>query len=335
MARYLRCFFALLLLAFAGVWWWVAHRPMAFMNASYAMSQAKLVIASQLPPRSLVIFGDSRAMAGLKPDLIGTDVYNLALGGSTPIEALALARVMTRPTHAPRAVVLSFAGSSLMQSSFWERGVRHGLIGPALMEETRERSRRLGDPLFGPATAGDMDARFKIALFSHRFPSFYFPSLVNGRLYQRRAQNEAIFSRVLAHHGQFHFDIDPDAKIIAEACVPPFKPMPLLDEYFRELIAHFQQQGVPLYFMACPVRDDLAPTIPAGHAVALRDYLRHCEELFSCFHVVGDVLPILPSRLFSDQDHLNPTGTAQFSKQVAQVLSAQHAEPRPHPPGPE
>ena len=323
MARYLRCFFAVLLLTFASVWWWVAHRPMAFLNPSYPMWRAKYEMAEQLPAHSLVIFGDSRAMAGFKPALIGADVYNLALGGSTPIEAVALARRMANSANAPRAVILSFTGPSLMESSFWERGVRHGLIGPELMEEVRERSRRFSDPLFGPPTVGDMDARLKIQLFSCRFPSFYFPSLVNGRLYQRKAANEVTYQNVCEKHGQLNFDPDPDAKTIAEARLPPFKPMRLFDDYFRELIEYFQQQGIPLYFIACPVRDDLVPTIPAGHANAFREYLRQYEARFSGFHVLGEVLPVMPAPLFSDPDHLNASGTAQFSDHVAQVLREQ------------
>ena len=325
MASYLRCFFAVIILAFASVWWWAAHRPMSFLNASYPMWRAKGEMAERLPAHSLVIFGDSRAMAGLKPELIGADVYNLALGGSTPIEAVALARRIPSAVQTPRMVVLSFTGASLMQSSFWERGVRHGLIGPELMEEVRVRSRHLGDPLFGPPTLVDLDARFKIELFSHRFPSFYFPSLVNGRLYQRKAANESIYQLVHEQRGQLNFESEPGAQIIAEANLPPFKPLPLLDDYFRKLIEHFQQKSIPLYFIACPVRADLAPTIPAGHAATFRAYLRRYEDRFSCFHVLGDALPILPPSLFSDQDHLNPIGTAQFSKQVAQLLSKQQA----------
>ena len=62
--------------------------PMAYMDVEYAMyKQQKDYISKNHDTNRVLILGDSRAKASFMPDVLGEDVYNISLGGISPVES--------------------------------------------------------------------------------------------------------------------------------------------------------------------------------------------------------------------------------------------------------
>lgn len=323
MRRYLFWLLVLPSILIASAWFWCWERPMAFMHREYPMWSAKFDMAKTLEPESVVIFGDSQAVAGMIPEKIGDDVVNLALGGGTPIEAVALSRIVLEPGHTPRAVILSFSPLRFMENAYLERGVHFGLFDRATVDEVRARSRLVHAPDFGPETAYDLDARLKVALYCARFPSFYYSSLRDGRLWTREAANLEIYRQMIESRGHFTFGHQPGCRDLSrDSQLTSFAPSPLIDSYFSELIMLFAERGIPVFFISCPLTEQSISVMPAAFKAKRESFLKQYEERSASFHVLGDALPARPWTDFGDPDHLNIEGALRFSDEVAELLRA-------------
>lgn len=323
MRRYLLGLLAIPCLIIAAAWVWCWQRPMAFMHREYPMWQAKFDMAKTLAPGSVVIFGDSQAVAGMIPKQLGDDVVNLALGGSSAIEAAVLSRMVLEPGHEPRAVILSFSPLRFMEHDFLNRGVHFGLFDLPTVDGVRARSRQVHAPDFGPETAYDLDARLKIALYCARFPSFYYASFRDGRLWTRADANLGIYRQIIASRGHFTFGNQPGCRDLSrDSRLARFKPSPLIDSYFAEILALFEKRKIPVFFISCPLNDQSIAVMPATFTAEREAYLREYEARHANFHVLGDALPVRPWTDFGDPDHLNLESARRFSDDVASLLSA-------------
>ena len=80
-------FIGIVLPVFAALSLYCALFPMWYMDGEYAMyKQQKDYITGNGEYNRVLIMGDSRTKAGFIPDELSNDCYNLALGGTTPIE---------------------------------------------------------------------------------------------------------------------------------------------------------------------------------------------------------------------------------------------------------
>ncbi|MCX6847348.1 MAG: hypothetical protein NTY98_00345 [Verrucomicrobia bacterium] len=323
MRRYLLWLLVIPFILLAAAWFWCWVRPMAFMRREYPMWRAKFDLAKTLAPGSVVILGDSQAVAGMIPEKLGDAVVNLALGGGTPIEAAALSRIVLEPGHTPRAVILSFSPLRFMENAYLNQGVNYGLFDLATVDGVRARSRKFHSIEFGPETACDLDARLKVVLYCARFPSFYYSSLRDGRLWTREADNLDIYHRMIKSHGYFTFGNRPGSRELSrDSQLKTFSPSPLIDSYFAEIITLFAERGIPVFFISCPLTEQSIAVMPAAFKAEREAYLRQYEARYPSFHVLGDAMPGRPWTDFGDPDHFNIEGAQRFSDEIAKLLQA-------------
>ncbi len=312
---------------FAAIWWWTAEKPMFFLDVEYPMWVAKMQLVAAPATEDLVILGDSRPEADLIPARIGPNVVNLAMAGSTSIESLFFARKVVARTSLPHAVIISFTPDQFMEEEwFWNYTASFGFLTLDDINEVRLRSRTLKDnTLFGPGSPGDFDARFKCLLYATKFPAYTFPALWTARFYKRHAINLDTLAHVLSTRGQMSFGevlgtTDPDdvTKLTF------YRPSKIGDDYFDQTLAVFAAKQIPVYFLAMPYNVASDPLFFHGLKSQFADYLNQYASRYPNFHVLGNLFTIYPSELFGDNDHLNSTGAAKWSDQVAQLLKDNH-----------
>jgi hypothetical protein len=207
------------------------------------------------------------------------------------------------------------------------------------IEEVRARARRSNDltewngdfsprtPLFGPVTAGDAEVRLKIAFYSIRFPSFYFPSLVAGGIYQRGAHNLDVYREVRESAGYSGYGTKNGSReLCPEARLGAFTPSPLFDSYLSDTIALFQARNIPVYFIVTPLNEISVRALHAGFAADYGSYIQSFEARYPNFRRLGDPLPTLPWTDFGDPNHLNLEGAGVFSDSVAALLREAQVE---------
>ena len=72
--------------------------------------------------KEIIVIGDSRAMAGLAPKLIDPNsVYNLSIGGGTPISGYYTLKKMLEKQKTPKTIILSYAPFHLIVDDMCQR----------------------------------------------------------------------------------------------------------------------------------------------------------------------------------------------------------------------
>lgn len=92
--------------------------PMLYMDGEYAMyKQQKDYISKNKDYNRVLILGDSRAKASFMPSQLGDSVYNIALGGISPVESYYMLKEYLENHQAPEYLVLAYAPMHLCWAS--------------------------------------------------------------------------------------------------------------------------------------------------------------------------------------------------------------------------
>jgi hypothetical protein len=328
--RYLRLLGLSAILSFALVWVWVATMPMAFMDQEYPSWRAKELMLERCDLGEAIILGDSRAAADILPGRLPLPVVNLAVGGGEAIEALAaLTRALTCHTP-PRLVIISLDPGHFMRPDlFWERSVRYGFVSGSDIAELRDASRQTGDAsVYQSHRADGLPSMLRDWLYEARFPPLYFSSLTRGGGLLRWARNQRTLAATLSARGQYYFGTEPGSDAVAaDGHMAEFRPLPILDRYFDQLLALLDQFGIEALFVATPINEATWRQVHPGVRDQFSAYLSAYASRYKRFHIASGIMPHWPDRLFGDQFcHLNPEGAERFSAELAQRL--QDAPPR-------
>ena len=311
-------------------WAWVAAMPMAFMDAEYASWHAKELMLERCDLGEALVLGDSRAAADILPNRLPLRTTNLAVGGGEAIEALAALNRALRCAKPPRIVIISLdPGHFAHPDLFWERSVRFGFLSPADIAALRQASFLTGDlSVYQARHSHGLPATIRDWLYRLRFPPLYFSNLIHGGGMLRWSRNRQTERATLDARGQYYFGTGPGSHSVAvDGHMAAFRPLPVLDFYFDQLLAQLDRRGIDTRFIAMPVNEatwrEVRPAVLEGFAAYLAGY----ERRYRHFHVASDVMPHWPDDLFGDQFcHLNPAGAERFSAALAQRL--QDAPPR-------
>ena len=125
-------FIGIVLPVFAALSLYCALFPMWYMDGEYAMyKQQKDYITGNGEYNRVLIMGDSRTKAGFIPDELSNDCYNLALGGTTPIEGYYALKEYLEYHPAPEYVVMAYAPMHYMDvDALWTRNIYFHVMNP-------------------------------------------------------------------------------------------------------------------------------------------------------------------------------------------------------------
>jgi hypothetical protein len=334
--RYLAVLCATLLASFGIVWVWVAMAPLAFLDPEYPAWLAKRQMLARCDLGELVVVGDSRAAVDVIPAMLPMPASNLAVGGGSPIEAYFTVARALACSAPPRRIIVSFdAAHFTLPDLFWERSVRFGFLGRDDLADLQRVSAELGDPTIYELRRDGLPPALRSALYTLRFPSFYFNSLVKGGVFLRWWHNRQALSDAIAARGQYFFGTDPGSNVVAvEGELPAFAPLPVLDRYFDRMLALLAARDVAVDFVAMPMNQATWQAVRRDLRNGFAAYLASYAARYPNFHVAGEVMPHWPDRWFGDGfAHLNPDGAKRFSADFAEWLAssaarraAEHAE---------
>ena len=255
--RYLAALSATMLAAFGLVWLWVAAVPLAYLDPEYPAWLAKQQMLARCDLGELIVVGDSRAAVDILPSALPIRTTNLAVGGGSPIEAsIAVARALACASS-PRRVVVSFDAAHFTEPDlFWERSVRFGFVDRDSLRDLQRVSQQLDDPTIYDLRRGGLPAPLRSMLYTLRFPSFYFDSLVKGGVFLRWWRNRQALADTIATRGQYFFGTEPGSSLVAvEGRLRNFTVLPVLDHYFDQMLSQLAARGIDVDFIAMPMND--------------------------------------------------------------------------------
>ena len=319
MRLYLRVFAIWFALLFGGFWAYVARFPLNYLDAEFAIWQAKerLVAAPcDGPCPELIVLGDSCAVAGVDPRELPMPALNLALGGGTAMEAYYVLVRYLEQHPPPKTVLLSLSPYHFQESLFWERLTRYHFLR---FREQREALDALRDfptpPLVNEATGAVVaPSLWDALLYRVWFPSKYSNSVIEARGFARRADNQVFLRDVLAQRGYKAFGAHArnDESNGIEKRPAQFTVAGVLDHYMDRLLALAAAKDIAVRFYVMPYNEASWAIAEHERAVYIAGYHAHLATLAARsqqFRLLN-ALWELPADHFGDSSHVNPRGLA-------------------------
>jgi hypothetical protein len=318
------CALMVFVAAFGLIWIYVAMMPMAFLGHDYSLWVAKRTILEECRLGPVAVFGDSRTMAAVYPGLISGPVTNLALSGATPLETYFAVQRALRCETPLKLIVISHGALKFMSDpDYWAFDAKAGFLNYAEMRAVDGDAARLHDTEIEDMRRGDkIPPMLREALFTYRFPPFYFDSLVHGVVALRWHRNRRTLRDSLSSSGHALYGTDSGSSYPAsETEISRYKVSPLVDLYFSRTLALLAEHRIPVVFLSMPVNHatyvQIRPEFRDGFAAYLQDKARQYPGL----HVVGPAIPCWPDQFFGDAFHFNARGAEAYSRAFDRWLS--------------
>lgn len=288
---------------------------------------------------SHIILGDSLVVAAINPTLIERDFYNLAMSGSTPVDAWFYLNKYLKSGKSPKRVFLSF-GITHWQGSdvFREQSLGFGLMTTKEIQEFFNSSKNI--PLFYSP-----EKTFEV--FKDWFPFNYFWKHIITKYQKTLAKIEALlikigitpfqYNHVKASIGEMfqlqnikkneetyltmektrgHHLFETNETIKFENPIAKYSGWnihPLNDYYLRKILNRLHQAKIKTVIDFIPGNINSFIKLSPEFFNEMNNYFLRLKENFPEIQV--STLESLPEELFSDMDHVNREGSIKYSQQ--------------------
>lgn len=296
--------------------------PMCYLDSEYpSWRYTKMVCSGELEAdASVVILGDSRAMAALKPDVIeqqsGLKSVNLAVGGATSMEMYYFYKEYLKNNPAPEKTVIMFAPFHYSYIDNYDtRTVFFRTLKLSDAAQMYKNAAKSGaeSVCHKGIIADEISCRLGL-------PNKYLPALVNSRFIGRRSDNEAIFDTLIANRGQNYFGTaDGCSDLNYEANYKEMKTdndAKFIDEYVNRLLELAAANSSEVLLCQPPMNESSFNHLDENYMNQYYNYLKSVAEHNPKVRV-EEKIEAMEDKYFGDSSHLNAAGADMFSKEFA------------------
>lgn len=253
-ASYLLRFAAILIGLLLIAWLYAVALPMAFLPSGYPSWVAKSEMLRTCQIGQITFFGDSRTEAGVIPAQLPVESSNLGVAAGTAIEtASAVRRALACPTP-PRQAVIALTAEHFgpLGQFFWNGTLRYGFLPLSELWAAERLAASLGDTesFTESKNPAEFPAGLRDWMYGIRFPTIYFSSFVQGRLFTRYATNQQLLAASLQRRGYYPHELGENGR---EPAYADFRPMPLQTELFEQTLRDLLARGVAVGLLIMPV----------------------------------------------------------------------------------
>ncbi len=288
--------------------------PMSYMSEEYVMWREELDYVNQPGSRAdMLIIGDSRAKSSIIPAMLENDesVYNVGIGGATPIEMYYALKNHIKNSGAPKEAVIIFAPYHFCDIDNWDQTLFNNYLSVSEITEVFERAVQFRNKTLlkeGWFTDG--------LSFRLRLPNKYLAQIYEARFTGYEARNKARYDSVRADLGYCEFGSDPgnDGESY-EVHHKEFDYDPMVTFYYDELIGLLVKNGVKVTILQTPVNETSSELITDEFRRGYADFLTSVEEKYQGITVYKEI-PCYENRYFGDNNHLNRAGAEKFTRSL-------------------
>ena len=308
---------------------WVTIAPLSILNTGQTSLLAKDDLLKQCPAADIVVFGDSRAEAGIDPGMINRPTVNFARGGGSLMEDYYRLRRYLDCGARPRLVILSYTLPEFVRlnpQGFWKGTVIAHLLPfaerDAILAKLAATGRNDAFRMFpdeGVLDYSYLPTKLKNLLYQIYFPPLYAPSMVNslenGILF-RYIDNIRVYYSTLHKQGRSEYHPLPhDSGPGREAALWTGEPNPAIDFYLHQVLALLQEKDIPVMLVLTPVNDATYQKMSPKVREHLMSDLGNLPAQFKHLIITDSDLPHWPPDYFGDPAmHLNARGAAAVAE---------------------
>ncbi len=305
--------FILLSIPFLGAVLYAFLCPMRYHSPEYPMwAEEKSFIRTAGSDPSTLILGDSRAKSSVMPSLLGQDVYNLAIGGTTAIEMYYAFRNYLKEHEAPSHVILIFAPYHFCDiDNYSQTRYYHYLSLP------EEAGLSLNAFLAGGEEAvlhaGWLSESLSFRLF---LPNKYMSEILDAPAGGNTAENTALFCKIRQEGGFSSFGTDEENNLENyEVHHETFDSSELVLNYFERLLSLLEKAGTEVIIEQAPINPFSHEHITGDFYEGYDRWLSETQKRHPSCTVVHEV-PVYPKEAFGDNNHLNRRGAERYTREL-------------------
>lgn len=290
--------------------------PMWYMDEEYAMyRQQKDYVTENNDYNRVIILGDSRTKAGMVPDILSEECYNLALGGTTPIEGYYTLQEYLKNHPAPECVVISYAPMHYMGiDALWTRNIYFHVMND---EDAAE--------LFRIAALSQEKEEIlpKYYLMDYAMYRFYLPNkygtaVKNSLFSNRRTANLEKYDQVTLSRGQNYFGLASESSDVnGEAKEADFILSETVTLYLQRILDLCEEEGIRVIVEQMPMNETSRHILTEDFKFHYEMYINELAAANPTVQISGELYRY-PNNYFGDADHLNPEGAREFSQFLRQ-----------------
>lgn len=290
--------------------------PMWYMDEEYAMyRQQKEYVTGNSDDNRVIILGDSRTKAGMVPQVLSEGCYNLALGGTTPIEGYYTLKEYLNNHPAPECVVISYAPMHYMGiDALWTRNIYFHVMND---EDAAE--------LFRIVAAGNEKEEIlpnhyllEYAMYRFYLPNKYGTAVKNALFSNRHTANLEKYDQVASARGQNYFGLaNGSSDINGEAKEMDFIPSETVTLYLQRIFDLCKEQEIRVIVEQMPMNETSRGILTEDFKEHYRMYIYELASANPTVRISGE-LYLYSNNYFGDADHLNPEGAYEFSQFMRQ-----------------
>lgn len=284
--------------------------PMWYMDEEYAMyRQQKDYVTKNPDANRVLIIGDSRTKAGFIPDELSDSCYNLALGGTTPIEGYYTLREYLEHHPAPECVVIAYAPMHYMDvDALWTRNIYFHVMN-------REDTAELFQIAAGCQNNENIlieNYRLEYAMYRFYMPNKYCTALKNAAFIGRHGANVSKYQQMTLERGHNFFGLaNGSGDVNGEAKEADFTSSDVITIYMQKIFDLCSEQGIRVVVEQLPMNETSRSILTEDFKSHYRQYMDELALANPTVQIFGDFY-MYPNDYFGDADHLNQAGASAY-----------------------
>ncbi|MCH5280559.1 MAG: hypothetical protein J1E61_03755 [Lachnospiraceae bacterium] len=271
--------------------------------------QQKDYVTENHDDNRVIILGDSRTKAGMIPEVLSGDCYNLALGGTTPIEGYYTLKEYLENHPAPQCVFISYAPMHYMGiDALWTRNIYFHVMNDEdavelfqIAASSQEKEQILPEHYF-----------INYAMYRFYLPNKYGTAVKNAISSDRLDVNREKYDQVTLARGQNYFGLaNGSSDVNGEAKEVDFIPSETVTLYLQRIFDLCNEEGIRVIVEQMPMNETSRLILTEDFKTHFRVYINKLAEDNPTVEISGE-LYMYPNAYFGDADHLNPEGASAF-----------------------
>ncbi|MBP3772680.1 MAG: hypothetical protein J6I53_08325 [Treponema sp.] len=311
--RYAKSFvfvFLIILAIAVARWILLVNVQYSYMDGEFPYwMQQKDYVHTKNDKSEVLFMGDSRMKAGIIPERICDNAYNLAVGGGSMVEMYYSLKGYLKNHPEPEMVVLGFAAYHYAREyQFESRNLYFHFLPLEYQIEAQIEKYISGQP----GLKNKLIDTMKYDLF---FPQKYSAACINSK-FKREKHNRTLFQTNAAAKGHMYFGKnEKDERLNQETSFRGFNVNPHLDNYLHKIIDLCQKNEIPLFIEQLPMNTPSWNKINENGFYA--DYRAYMESVMKEMGIPVELeIPCYDVECFGDSSHMNSRGAEKFSSEI-------------------